>query len=170
MYIESIAKNMAQARALVIEDNVLISMDLASMLTSAGFAVDTAATLTEALEKMQEACRSGQCIELLSVDVELADKSSGLDAIREIDRLAITNPDLRNLAVVVCSSNPLPEDLAAHRVGHIQKPVTEQAYMKLINEHVERARKRRMDAQRRDAASPESHFGGWGDDKRQGRD
>jgi len=65
---------------LIIEDELLIAMDLETIVTSLGHSVqDVATTKTEALAAVKR-----QKPGLILADVKLADGSSGLDAVREI--------------------------------------------------------------------------------------
>lgn len=65
---------------LIIEDELLIAMDLESIVTSLGHTVqDVATTKTEALAAVKR-----QKPGLILADVKLADGSSGLDAVKEI--------------------------------------------------------------------------------------
>lgn len=99
--IEQAGREMAQQVAtsvLVIEDEPLIALDLADVVTSLGHTVcATAATHTEAVAAFQ-AHRPG----LVLADVQLADGSSGLDAVREI---------LRSFEVPVIFITAFPERL-----------------------------------------------------------
>jgi DNA-directed RNA polymerase specialized sigma24 family protein/CheY-like chemotaxis protein len=65
---------------LIIEDELLIAMDLETIVGSLGHTVqDVATTKSEALAAVKK-CKPG----LILADVKLADGSSGLDAVREI--------------------------------------------------------------------------------------
>lgn len=70
----------APARVMIIEDETIIALDLRALVNELGHTVtDVARTQTEAVAK---AARDNP--ELILADIQLADGSSGLDAIREI--------------------------------------------------------------------------------------
>jgi CheY-like chemotaxis protein len=69
-----------RARALIIEDEPIIAMDVENILTGLGHeVVDTAATRDEAVEIAQR-----ERPDLILADIRLADGSSGIDAVRDI--------------------------------------------------------------------------------------
>jgi len=69
-----------RARILIIEDEAVIAMDLADLVTSAGHEV--CATATTASQAVAAAKRERP--DLVLADIQLADGSSGIDAVKEI--------------------------------------------------------------------------------------
>jgi CheY-like chemotaxis protein len=69
-----------RARILIIEDEAVIAMDLADLVTSAGHEV--CATATTANQAVAAAKRERP--DLVLADIQLADGSSGIDAVKEI--------------------------------------------------------------------------------------
>jgi CheY-like chemotaxis protein/DNA-directed RNA polymerase specialized sigma24 family protein len=73
-------RRQTEARVLIIEDEPIIAMDLESIVTDLGHSVvdiaDTRATAVEAAQRHRP--------DLVLADIQLADDSSGVDAVREI--------------------------------------------------------------------------------------
>lgn len=72
------------SRVMIVEDEPLIAMQLEELVAELGHSVvATAATRTEAVEAFKRTSPS-----LLMVDIQLADSSSGIDAVEEILQIA----------------------------------------------------------------------------------
>lgn len=69
-----------RARVLIIEDETVIAMDLSDLVTDQGH--DVVATATTASEAVEAANRERP--DLVLADIQLADGSSGIDAVRDI--------------------------------------------------------------------------------------
>ncbi|MFT3729014.1 MAG: response regulator [Terricaulis sp.] len=69
-----------KARILIIEDEAVIAMDLSDLVTAAGH--DVVATATTAKSAVEAAKRERP--DLVLADIQLADGSSGIDAVKEI--------------------------------------------------------------------------------------
>lgn len=69
-----------KARILIIEDEAVIAMDLSDLVTAAGH--DVCATATTAKSAVEAAKRERP--DLVLADIQLADGSSGIDAVKEI--------------------------------------------------------------------------------------
>ena len=69
-----------KARVLIIEDEAVIAMDLSDLVTAAGH--DVCATATTAKSAVEAAKRERP--DLVLADIQLADGSSGIDAVKEI--------------------------------------------------------------------------------------
>jgi DNA-directed RNA polymerase specialized sigma24 family protein len=69
-----------KARVLIIEDEAVIAMDLSDLVTAAGH--DVCATATTAASAVEAAKRERP--DLVLADIQLADGSSGIDAVKEI--------------------------------------------------------------------------------------
>jgi CheY-like chemotaxis protein len=69
-----------RARILIIEDEAVIAMDLSDLVTNAGHEV--VATATTASQAVSAAKRERP--DLVLADIQLADGSSGIDAVRDI--------------------------------------------------------------------------------------
>jgi DNA-binding NtrC family response regulator len=110
-------------RILVIDDDELIRTLIGHVLTSAGYAVDTAATVAQALEHM-----AAQSYHLVLTDDRLPDGRgvaiADLAAAKGIDAVIVTGYATR-LA---------KDDIARH--DHILKPVTPNELVNAVERHI----------------------------------
>ncbi len=111
-------------RILIVEDEALLAMDLAAIIEDAGHLVEAeAATLSEV-----EALAGSIDPHIAFVDLQLADKSSGIDVCAEILR----NWPAATIIFVTANPKKLPEDFAGGH-GVISKPFSRMGMLSTLN-------------------------------------
>ncbi len=104
--------------ALVVDDDPMIRMDAADILSDAGFQTHEAANVSEALEMLEEA---GGDIQLLFTDVQMPGDQNGFDLAREC---ATRWP---HISMVVASGQLSPKaDELPEQAAFISKPFSAQ--------------------------------------------
>lgn len=109
-------------RILVVEDEILIALELESLLQDAGHAVvGIAASFREAVE-------SGSQLkpDLAFVDIHLADGPTGVDVARRLNALGVT------VLFMTANAKRIPEDYAG-ALGVISKPYTERGVRQALD-------------------------------------
>ena len=113
-------------RALIVEDDALVSMDMAQALTDAGAAqVVVCGSISAGLQELENVCP-----DLLVLDVRLADRDDGWS----LAELAIQLNSVPPLIVFSTGSpTSIPADTAA--LGHVlAKPFPPEALVRLVRE------------------------------------
>ena len=109
-------------RILIVEDEILIALELESLLQDAGHAVVAiAASSREAVEgagRLQP--------DLAFVDIHLADGPTGVDVARRLNALGIT------VLFMTANAKRIPEDCAG-ALGVISKPYTERGVRQALD-------------------------------------
>jgi CheY-like chemotaxis protein len=109
-------------RILIVEDEILIALELESLLQDSGHDVVGIAATSEEAVALAEDMRP----DLALVDIHLADGPTGVDVSRHLaDALAIT------VLFMTANANRIPEDCAGAR-GVISKPYTERGVRQAI--------------------------------------
>ncbi|WP_250984767.1 response regulator [Rhizobium sp. CG4] len=126
----SSSSDQMQARILIVEDDFLIALELENRLIDAGFEVTgIAITATEAIS-MAERERPTFAI----MDIRLADRSDGVEAAIEL----FTAFGIRSIFASAHADAKTQERAAlALPIGWLQKPYSEEALTRLINDYLQ---------------------------------
>ena len=109
-------------RILVVEDEILIALELESVLQDAGHTVvEIAASSQEAVE-----CGAKLKPDLAFVDIHLADGPTGVDVARRLREIGVT------VLFMTANAKRIPEDYAGAQ-GVISKPYTERGVREALD-------------------------------------
>lgn len=114
-------------KAMIVEDEIIVAMDLEARLMNLGYdVIGIARSFPEAMEifKPNELC-------IIFLDVNIEGAKSGVDVgkrFRELD------PDVKFVFITAYSNKELLDDIASLKGYHFKKPFKEEQIMSVMNE------------------------------------